>query len=356
MAATARTATRARVVVVGAGVSGLSTAYSILTTMKEYDVDVTVVADKFSPGIASDYAAAIVIPLNILGTKAFDPDADNQRKISEWFLSTQRHLMGVFASPEAGDAGVCLVPGFLLFAHPEPEPLHKDGFIGFNTVSQKELKELGLPPCPTAWTMSAFVVECSKYLPWLTKKIQQCGATLKKQKVSSFAPLLLDYDVVINCTGLGARELVPDNSLSPILGHAIALRAPWVKHFTFIEDASDSYYTLVCPRAEEVYVGGCMFPGKDAKDLTPDVTEKVMERVTSMFPSLKGAEVLDTYTAARPGRKHIRLELEHVGDQSVIHNYGHGGNGINCSWGCAEEVVRLLREALTMQPRAVAKL
>lgn len=347
---------RARVAIVGAGVSGLSTAYCILTTMKECDVEVTIIAEKFSPGITSDYAAAIVIPLSILGTKDFDPDSDNKAKISEWFLSTQRHLMQVFASPETGEAGVSLVPGYVLFALPEPEPSHKEGFVGFSTVSQTELKELGLPPCPTAWKMSAFVVECSKYLPWLTRKIQNCGATLKKEKVSSFAPLLQEYDVVINCTGLGARELVPDRSLTPILGHAIALHAPWVKYFTFIEDTSNSYYTLVCPRAEEVYVGGCMLPGKDVKDLTPDITAKVMKRVTAMFPNLKGARVLDTYTAARPGRKHIRLELEHVGDQAVIHNYGHGGNGINCHWGCAEEVVTLLREALSLRPTTYAKL
>lgn len=354
MAAVTVPRARPRVAVVGAGVSGLSTAYCILTTVRECDV--TIIADKFSPGITSDYAAAIVIPLNILGTKAFDPDSDNKVKISEWFLSTQRHFMDVFASPEAGEAGVSLVPGMVLFALPEPEPSHKDGFIGFSTVSQKELKELGLPPCPTAWRMSAFVVECSKYLPWLTKKIQHCGATLKKQKVSSIAPLLLEYDVVINCTGLGARELVSDESLTPILGHAIALHAPWMKHFTFIEDTSNSYYTLVCPRAEEVYVGGCMLLGKDVQDITPDVTVKVMERVTAVFPNLKGAQVLGTYTAARPGRKHIRLELEHIGNQAVIHNYGHGGNGINCSWGCAEEVVTLLKEALTLRPIAYAKL
>ena len=161
---------RARIAIVGAGVSGLSTAYCILTTMKECDVEVTIISEKFSPGITSDYAAAIVIPLSILGTKDFDPDSENKAKISEWFISTQKHLMQIFASPEAYEAGVSLVPGLVLFALPEPEPAHKEGFVGFSTVSQTELKELGLPPCPTAWKLSAFVVECSKYLPWLQRK------------------------------------------------------------------------------------------------------------------------------------------------------------------------------------------
>jgi glycine/D-amino acid oxidase-like deaminating enzyme len=43
----------------------------------------------------------------------------------------------------------------------------------------------------------------------------------------------------------------------------------------------------------------------------------------------------------------VRLEAERVGsggDKLVVHDYGHGGAGVTLSWGCADDVVALVRE------------
>jgi D-amino-acid oxidase len=37
------------------------------------------------------------------------------------------------------------------------------------------------------------------------------------------------------------------------------------------------------------------------------------------------------------------LEKESIGEKIVIHNYGHGGAGVTLSWGCADEVVKLVK-------------
>jgi D-amino-acid oxidase len=55
--------------------------------------------------------------------------------------------------------------------------------------------------------------------------------------------------------------------------------------------------------------------------------------------------VLEHKVGLRPGRPEIRLERED-GPIPRIHNYGHGGSGITLSWGCAEETLRLVQEAL----------
>jgi D-amino-acid oxidase len=47
----------------------------------------------------------------------------------------------------------------------------------------------------------------------------------------------------------------------------------------------------------------------------------------------------------RPFRQdNVRVEREP--GTCVIHNYGHGGSGVTLSWGCAQEVVSLVREAV----------
>lgn len=46
--------------------------------------------------------------------------------------------------------------------------------------------------------------------------------------------------------------------------------------------------------------------------------------------------VTKTVVGLRPYRPAgYRLETEEIGDQTIIHNYGHGGCGVTLSWGCA---------------------
>ncbi|HUP65002.1 MAG TPA: FAD-dependent oxidoreductase, partial [Thermoanaerobaculia bacterium] len=52
---------------------------------------------------------------------------------------------------------------------------------------------------------------------------------------------------------------------------------------------------------------------------------------------------LEVLVGLRPGRPAVRVERD-LEDPRVIHNYGHGGSGFTLSWGCAEDVLRIVRE------------
>jgi D-amino-acid oxidase len=69
-----------------------------------------------------------------------------------------------------------------------------------------------------------------------------------------------------------------------------------------------------------------------------------MERCARFVPEVREKQVLAHAVGLRPGRHAIRLEAEVVGGGVVVHDYGHGGSGVTLSWGCAEEVVALVRE------------
>ena len=52
------------------------------------------------------------------------------------------------------------------------------------------------------------------------------------------------YDIVVNCTGLGARDLVKDTQVFPARGHMLQVEAPWIKHYIGFLDT----FTYVLPR------------------------------------------------------------------------------------------------------------
>ena len=61
-------------------------------------------------------------------------------------------------------------------------------------------------------------------------------------------------------------------------------------------------------------------------------------------------QVLEDWVGLRPGRTSLRLEREDMqlgeagGHETVVvHNYGHGGSGLTLAWGCAGDVVRIIK-------------
>jgi D-amino-acid oxidase len=74
------------------------------------------------------------------------------------------------------------------------------------------------------------------------------------------------------------------------------------------------------------------------------VATVILERAVELVPELAGAAVLGHKVGLRPARPEVRLEVEQRDDTRVVHCYGHGGAGVTLSWGCADEVARLVGE------------
>lgn len=65
----------------------------------------------------------------------------------------------------------------------------------------------------------SYTCEPSKLLPWLMKTFKSKSGKIKRRKINTLDELKNEkYDVIVNCSGLGARELVKDSQVTSVRG------------------------------------------------------------------------------------------------------------------------------------------
>jgi D-amino-acid oxidase len=163
------------------------------------------------------------------------------------------------------------------------------------------------------------------------------------RELTSLSEALEHADIVIDCAGLGARELVPDPSMFPIRGQLMHVANPGIEH-VFLDEHHAEGIAYVVPRGDDCVLGGTV--DEDDEDLVgrSDDASRILQACGAMEPALLRAPRLADVVGLRPGRATVRLEAERPGEALVVHDYGHGGAGVTLSWGCALEVVDLVQQ------------
>uniref|UniRef100_V5GKW9 D-aspartate oxidase n=1 Tax=Anoplophora glabripennis TaxID=217634 RepID=V5GKW9_ANOGL len=187
--------------------------------------------------------------------------------------------------------------------------------------------------------------QCSLYLPWSYSNFKNAGGKIIERNIDNLSSLGSEYDVVVNCTGLGAKYLCKDRKLVPIRGQVLKVEAPWVKTFFY-----GDYDTYVIPCFDSVTLGGCR--QYDSYDCTVNKYDglSIKERCESLVPSLRNAKVIAQRVGLRPHRDPVRVEKEILYNKGnkvrIVHNYGHGGYGITTAPGTSLYACELVREIL----------
>ena len=329
---------RPRVAVIGAGIMGLPTA--VLLTEAPYNPEVTIIAEKFSPDITSDVAGAVILPLD-------GPLGSRDPRRQEWNRQTYDYLHDLFASPVASKLNISLVQMYEMFDDEREEsPWWKDHVFGFRSVPKDELKLLNLPVDKSCWTFTTMTTACRPYLLWQLEQFETNGGKVIQKKLNSLQEIDGDYDVIVNCTGLGSKELINDKLLNPVRGQCMLVKAPWIKH-VFAYESLDSL-TYIIPRGDVVAIGGTVGIGEWSEEVDPSVSKQIMERCCKFLPGLSTAEVVKEMVGLRPARSSVRLEIDETLTKlsTVVHNYGHGGQGVTFFRGCVLETVRLVDNCL----------
>jgi len=298
------------VTVVGAGVIGLSTALAL----EERGHAVRLVAAATNETTTSAIAGAVWFPYR----------AGPPHKVAVWAARTREWLEELARTTPA--SGVDLLTGYEI----TPDDT-TPWWAAATPIARVPAPVTGAPP---AWQFRAPRAQPSLFLPYLTARLR---ATIERRTVTDLAAE--PGDVVVNCTGLGARELANDPAMQPLFGQVLVAERGGVDLATTITDARDPEHIFyVIPRRDELVLGGCSIPIEPGVEpvLDPAISARIVRQAGALGLAIGAVRV--ERVGLRPYRPEVRLER----DGRVIHNYGHGGSGFTLCRGCAEDVVALV--------------
>jgi D-amino-acid oxidase len=310
-----------RVIVVGAGVLGLSSALRLA----ERGHDVAVLARDLPLETTSAVAAALWYPYRALPREA----------VTRWSAATYAELSRL-ANEEPG-CGVAVRWGTSLFSGPVTTPWWRDAVPRLDPLTTVPDGFAG------GWRLPVPVADMSVYLPWLVARLAALRVTITRSWLAALPPPSRDV-AVVNCSGLAARALAGDDSVTPVRGQVVLVEQVGLEEWTLAE-AGEADLLYVVPREKVVVVGGTATEGAYEPRPDPATADAILTRARALVPELARAAVLGHRVGLRPARPAVRLEAERVGEGTIVHCYGHGGAGVTLSWGCADDVADLVAAA-----------
>jgi D-amino-acid oxidase len=348
------------VLVIGAGASGLTTALCLARR----GFQVTIVADRFAPRVTSVVAGALwEWPPAVCG---YHNDQLSLARSKLWSEISYRIFAELSSDPATGV--FFRTANFYFHRTIDDDPRQSEkmaeikgkvrefrrepGLIAANGINHR----LGLRD---AYSHLAPMIDTDRYMRWLSDQVRKAGCRVIERKLSGVLAdqaeaLCRDYKVgaLVNCTGLGARELAGD-AVYPLRGALIRVKndghaMPRITeaHCVAHQGSGDEPgFIFIVPRGDDMLVlGGLAEPNQWDVAIGLDNHEPIRamyRRCVDFLPILSTCEI-DAAEPVRVGLRPVRarnVRLEREAGTPIIHNYGHGGSGITLSWGCALEVV-----------------
>ncbi|KAI8272819.1 hypothetical protein K4K60_011787 [Colletotrichum sp. SAR11_57] len=322
-----------KITILGAGITGLTIASQL---PRGYDV--TIVArnlpnDPQSQEWASPWAGAVFMGMI--------PSTPKEQKMQldafwTWWKLALEH-------PDSSVRRVDMLD--LIDGSSEDQVWYANKLPDYRVLSEDEL------PRGASFGMAykSVIITPSIYLAWVRKRLEATGVKFQRLNANSLSDLRgMGHDLLINCTGVGARYLtdVADLDMKEVRGQTILVKSDFNK--IWIRRGKDYTYALGRPDGTAILGGLKTFDSADTEvddALRTDILRRVHENLPQDFPSpdLDRANIVRDIVGIRPQRKTgTRIEKAVVGSQDVVHAYGPPGGGYIFSFGLANEVMNLV--------------
>jgi D-amino-acid oxidase len=110
------------------------------------------------------------------------------------------------------------------------------------------------------------VIDMPRYLDYLVARLRDAAVEIEPRPVRSLTEAASEAPIVVNCAGLGARDLAGDPTLRPARGQHVVVENPGVKEFFMTEPFGPAWTSWV-PHGDRVVLGGVA--QEDDWDLKP---------------------------------------------------------------------------------------
>ncbi|SHF47911.1 D-amino-acid:oxygen oxidoreductase [Fodinibius roseus] len=357
-----------KIIVIGSGVSGLTTALTLqllgYETVIYTDKEAGQISDKNAhPEFASLFPAASVIP------HSFYSD-----QLKELFRTSQSFF---YELRKRFFSGLSIHRHFEIFEFEQDEPEYRNWMLDFHPVMELSPQEIPRRSCSQnlyGWAFNCIFADWPRYFPALTACYKQSGGHINRRTVRTEDLPTLPADILVNCSGTGSLELFDDPLDEQLVMRGHLLHKPgapliigaggniisynYTPKASVYSDPSGEACDVYCyPREDGWMLGGSRETGYLSSPTTEfskknaesyqigglaipsaiiDINKDILE--TTYHQSLRPSDELYPfigYRYVRNKEEGLRLDHETMYGKTVYHNYGHGGAGATLSWGCA---------------------
>ncbi len=315
------------VLVVGAGVSGLTTAVCLAEAGRSVEIR----ADRLPPDTTSAVAGAMWGPHLV----------ETGERAARWRRATLAALRELAAGPGSQAAGVRIADGIQVFrGSPTPRRTGSPSSVATARAARRSCR----PGSAAAGATSA--ADPHAHLSGLPAgPVRARGRQDRRRAPSPPWPARrreAGARVIVNCSGAYARQLAGDPAVTPVRGQTVVAANPGPHRLPRRAQRSSAELAYLFPHGEEIILGGSEADGDWNLEPVPAIADRILRDCAAIEPRLRGTRVLAHRVGLRPVRPTVRLEAEPGdGGPVIVHNYGHGGGGVTLSWGCAREAACL---------------